>query len=58
MIKEVPHQWEPGLRFAGGLAVAKDGKVMLWAMSRLVVNNDNGETWTRHRIETNWDRGS
>lgn len=22
MIKEVPHKWEPGLRFAGGLAVA------------------------------------
>ena len=58
MIKEVPHQWQPGLRFAGGLAVARGGKVMLWALSQLVVSSDNGETWTRHRIETNWDRGS
>jgi photosystem II stability/assembly factor-like uncharacterized protein len=58
MIKEVPHQWQPGLRFAGGLAVAPGGKVMLWALSQLVVSSDNGETWTRHRIETNWDRGS
>lgn len=31
---------------------------MLWALSQLVVSSDNGETWTRHRIETNWDRGS
>jgi photosystem II stability/assembly factor-like uncharacterized protein len=58
MIKEVPHKWEPGLRFAGGLAVAKGGKVMLWSLGQLVVSSDNGETWTRHRIETNWNRGS
>jgi hypothetical protein len=57
-VKESPHKWEPGLRFAGGLAVASGGKVMLWALGELVVSSDNGETWTRHRIEKNWDRGS
>jgi len=58
VVKESPHKWEPGLRFAGGLAVAMEGKVMLWALGELVVSSDNGETWTRHRIETNWHRGS
>lgn len=58
IIKETPHQWAPGLRFAGGLAVADNGKVMLWSLGELVVSSDHGDTWTRHRIETNWDRGS
>ena len=58
VIKESPHQWEPGLRFAGGLAVSQDGKVMLWTLGELVVSTDWGETWTRHRIEKHWDRGS
>ena len=58
IVKESPHKWEPGLRFAGGLAVASGGKVMLWALGELVVSSDNGDTWTRHRIETNWNRGS
>lgn len=58
VVRESLHKWKPGLRFAGGLAVAKGGKVMLWAIGELVVSSDNGETWTRHRIETHWDRGS
>lgn len=58
VVKESRHKWEPGLRFAGGLAVSKEGKVMLWALGELSVSRDNGETWTRHRIETQWDRGS
>lgn len=31
---------------------------MLWSLGQLVVSNDWGATWTRHRIETHWDRGS
>ncbi|MCX7826755.1 MAG: hypothetical protein N2689_14540, partial [Verrucomicrobiae bacterium] len=58
VVRESPHRWQPGLRFAGGLAVAKGGKVMLWALGELVVSGDHGETWTRHRIEKNWNRGS
>ncbi|MDI1311836.1 hypothetical protein [Prosthecobacter sp.] len=58
VVKESPHQWEPETRFAGGLAVSKEGKVMLWSLGQLVVSNDWGATWTRHRIETHWDRGS
>lgn len=58
IIKETRHQWQPGLRFAGGLAVSKEGKVMLWALGELVVSTDWGESWTRHRIETQWQRGS
>ncbi|QDS91801.1 Xyloglucanase precursor [Roseimaritima multifibrata] len=58
VIKETRHQWKPGLRFAGGLAVSKSGKVMLWALGETVVSMDWGESWTRHRIETNWQRGS
>jgi photosystem II stability/assembly factor-like uncharacterized protein len=58
VVKESPHRWEPGLRFAGGLALTAAGKVMLWALGELVVSGDWGQTWTRQRIETHWDRGS
>lgn len=58
LIKETRHQWQAGTRFAGGLAVTKDGRVMLWALGELVVSADWGATWTRHRIETHWNRGS
>lgn len=57
VVQESPHQWEPGLRFAGGLAVSEGGKVMLWALGELVVSTDSGKTWKRHRIEAHWDRG-
>src|SRR5690606_10785249 len=35
IVKESPHRWAPGLRFAGGLAVAAQGKVMLWSLGEL-----------------------
>lgn len=51
IIKEVPYKWEPGLRFAGGLAAAKGGKVMLWSLEQLVVSSDGGQTW-KHTLKT------
>ncbi len=58
IVKKSPHSWKPGQRFAGGLAVTGQGKVMLWAMGELSVSSNWGESWTRHSIEKNWDRGS
>ncbi len=58
IIKETSHRWKPGLRFAGGLAVSKAGKVMLWALGELAVSGDWGESWIKHDITSQWDRGS
>lgn len=51
------HRWTPGLRFAGGLAVASSGVVMLWAQGEQKISRDWGDSWKPFSITKRWRMG-
>jgi photosystem II stability/assembly factor-like uncharacterized protein len=57
-VTRVRHRWSPGSRFAGGLAVAPDGAVLVWAAEEQVRSTNWGQTWQPLDINHDWRMGS
>jgi len=57
-VATVRHAWQPGRRFPGGLAVAPDGTVMVWAQREQKLSRDWGKTWQPFSIDRKWSLGS